>query len=423
MEYRPRVVEETIRRKLRSSGAILIEGAKWCGKSTTGARYANSALYLADPATYAQSMELAELSPATLLSGETPRLIDEWQLAPQLWDAVRGEVDRRNGKGEFILTGSAVPPATDRINHTGTGRFAWITMRPMSLFESGDSTGDVSLRGLFESDGDIAGRAGHNIEDIAYLICRGGWPSGLDLDREDALEQAYDYYDAVVRTDVSRVDGVSRSAERTMRFMRAYARSQGSQTPFSRLRDDMVPNDSATLSTDTVASYHAALKKIFVIEDMAAWNPNLRSKSAIRTTDTRYFVDPSIGAASLGAGPRDLVDDLRTLGLFFETLCVRDLRVYAGAINGQVYHYRDSSGLECDAVVHLRNGSYGLIEIKLGGATAIEAGAATLTRLASVIDTDAMKKPSFRMVLTAVGDYAYRRKDGVLVVPVGSLRP
>ncbi|WP_297072156.1 ATP-binding protein [uncultured Duncaniella sp.] len=420
--YRPRVIEALLKRKLRSAGAILVEGAKWCGKSTTAAQFANSHVYLANPATYRQNMTLAEVNPSALLEGETPRLIDEWQLAPELWDAVRGEVDMRGRKGQFILTGSAVPPSNDKIHHTGTGRFAWLTMRPMSLYESGDSSGEVSLESLFAAPDMISGNREMNLDELSYLICRGGWPSAVGLDREDALEEAYDYFDAVVKTDISRVDGVTRSVARTQLFMRAYARSQGSQTALTKLRADMLPNDSATLDVDTVSSYHNALKKIFVVEDMPSWNPNLRSKSAIRTSDTRYFVDPSIATSALGCGPDELKGDLETLGLIFETLCVRDLRVYSQPLNGEVYHYRDSSGLECDAVVHLRNGHYGLVEIKLGGETAIESAVKTLNKLESNIDTDKMKAPSFKMVLIGVGQYAYRRKDGIYVVPVSCLK-
>ena len=357
-----------------------------------------------------------------LLKGDNPRLIDEWQIIPQVWDAIRFEVDHRGEEGQFILTGSAVPASTEQIHHTGTGRFAWITMRPMSLWESGESTGEVSIRQLFEGNADIEGYNKLRIEDIAFLVCRGGWPSATAKNERAALRQAYDYYDAVVRTDISRVDEVTRSSERTKLLLRSYARSQGGQVSIGAIRKDMIDNDEESLGERTVMSYIGALKKIFVIEDMPAWNPNLRSKTAIRSAETRYFVDPSIAVAALGLGPDDLISDLETFGLLFETLCVRDLRVYADAVDGNVYHYRDKNGLECDAVLHLRNGSYGLVEIKLGGAQAIEKGVATLTALASKIDTEKMKAPSFLMVLTAVGDYAYQRKDGVYVVPVGCLK-
>lgn len=357
-----------------------------------------------------------------LLKGEKPRLIDEWQIIPQIWDAIRFEVDHQGEEGLFILTGSAVPASSEKIHHTGTGRFAWITMRPMSLWESGESTGEVSISELFKGNANLEGFNKLKLEDIAYLVCRGGWPNATTKTPRTALRQAYDYYDAVVKSDISRVDEISRNSERTKLLLRSYARSQGGQVSIGAIRQDMMKNDDETLADKTVQSYIGALKKIFVIEDMPAWNPNLRSKTAIRSAETRYFVDPSIAVAALSLGPDDLINDLETFGLLFETLCVRDLRVYADAIDGNVYHYRDKNGLECDAVIHLRNGSYGLIEIKLGGAQAIEKGVSTLTALADKIDTTKMKAPSFMMVLTAVGDYAYRREDGVYVVPIGCLK-
>lgn len=420
--YRPRVVEATIRRKLRSAGAILLEGAKWCGKTTTADQFARSRIFLASPSKGKEYLRLAEVSPYQILEGETPRLIDEWQLAPQLWDAVRGEVDERGEKGQFILTGSATPPDTENIHHTGTGRFSWITMRPMSLFESGDSTGEVSLGELFESDTRIAGHRETTIDDVCFWICRGGWPSTIGLDREDALDQAYDYFDATVKTDMAESGSTTRAIDRMRLFMKAYARHQGSQMSINKLRADMIPNDSERINEETVAAFHRRLKDIFAVEDMPAWNPNIRSKSSIRTTETRYFVDPSIATSSLGVGPEDLKKDLVSLGLFFETMAVRDLRVYAQVLNGDIRHYRDSTGLECDAVVHLRDGRYGLIEIKLGGDRLIEEGVVTLKKVADRIDTDKMSTPAFLMVLTGVGEYAYRREDGVLVVPLSTLR-
>ena len=421
-DYQPRLSDRLIARKLKGKGAVLIEGPKWCGKTTTAEQHANSILYLTKPEDVKENLVLADMNPRKLLEGETPRLIDEWQIAPKLWDAVRFETDHRKGYGHFILTGSAVPPKTDEIFHTGTGRVAWIKMRPMSLFESGESTGEVSLKNLFTRPEEIFAENALSLDDIAFLICRGGWPGTLGMEKDIALDQASDYYQAVVNADITRADGISRDKERTKRLMRSYARHQGTQAANSVIRNDMLANDSSTLTEDTIYSYTNALRKIFVIEDMPAWNPNLRSKTAVRTSDTRYFIDPSIAAASLGLGPADLIDDLNTMGLFFETLCARDLRVYAEAIDGEVCHYRDKSGLECDAVVRLKNGAFGLVEVKLGGDHLIEEGAANLRKLAAKIDTTKMKEPSFLMVLTAVGKYAYQQKDGVFVVPVGTLR-
>lgn len=420
--YRKRIADDILKRKLEGKGAVLIEGPKWCGKTTTAEQVASSVLYMDDPEKKSQNIAMAEMNPKRLLKGDSPRLIDEWQLAPKLWDAIRFEVDHRSELGQFILTGSAVPPETKDIAHTGTGRFTWLTMRTMSLFESGDSTGEVSLKELFESPETIDGESTIDLDRLAFLVCRGGWPQAIDMRDEIALDQAIDYYDAVVHSDINRVDNVNKNPERVKRFMRSYARNQGTQVANTVLANDVMANDGASIDDDTIASYVNALKKIFVVEDMPAWNPNLRSKTAIRSSDTRYYTDPSIAAAALGIGPQDLVADLNTFGFLFETMCVRDLRVFADAIGGTVYHYRDKDGLECDAVVHLRNGSYGLIEIKLGGDTLIEEGAKTLSTLAQKIDTDKMKAPAFSMVLVGIGDYAYRRPDGVYVVPIGSLR-
>lgn len=295
-------------------------------------------------------------------------------------------------------------------------------MRPMSIFESGDSSGEVSLKSLFDQPDEIDGESTLDIDRLAFLVCRGGWPQSIDMRDEIALDQPIDYYEAVVKSDINRADGVQKNPERVKRLMRSYARNQGSQVPNTVIAQDIAANDETTMDTDTVASYLNALRKIFVIEDMPAWNPNLHSKTAIRSSDTRYYVDPSIAAAALGIGPQDLINDLKTFGFLFETLCVRDLRVFADALNGEVYHYRDKDGLECDAVVHLRNGTYGLVEIKLGGDKLIEECSVNLKALSNKIDTDKMKKPAFLMVLTGTGDYAYRRPDGVYVVPIGCLK-
>lgn len=421
--YQKRIADDMLSARLRRKGAVLIEGPKWCGKTTTAEQQAASILYMADPTRKQQYLQAAKLNVTQLLTGDTPRLIDEWQIAPSLWDSVRFAVDHREGFGHFILTGSSVPPKTDSIFHSGTGRFAKLKMRTMSLYESGDSTGDVSLANLFHSSEDVLTGTNHiDINRLAYLICRGGWPGALELDEEDALAQAFDYYDVVCDSDISRVDNVERNPQRVRLLMRSYARHQGTMATISTILADMKTNEASTLSDNTVYDYIKALKKIFVIEDMPAWNPNLRSKTALRTSDNRYFIDPSIAIAALGAGPNDLTNDLESMGLMFETLAVRDLRVYADALDGQVYHYRDKQGRECDAIIHLRNGSYGLIEIKLGGDHLIEEGAKSLKKLMDDIDTSRMKAPSFAMVLTGIGDFPYRRDDGVLVVPIGCLK-
>lgn len=419
-------MDTLLEKKLQAKGAVLIEGPKWCGKTTTAEEIATSKIMLAKPDIKEHFKSLLEIDTDAALAGKTPMLIDEWQTVPKLWDAVRYTVDHRHAMGQFILTGSAVPDkdAEKEREHSGTGRFAWLTMRPMTLFESGESNGTVSLGELFQAPEKILQKNALKLSDIAFLICRGGWPIAVGLPEEAALEQAFDYYDAVTKEDVTNVDGVKRASERVQRLMRAYARHQGTQASIATLKGDLKNNDTTTLDEDTISSYLDALRKIFVVEDMPAWNPNLRSKTAIRTTDTRYFVDPSIATAALGLGPTDLMNDLNSMGFFFEAMCVRDLRVFTEALNGKVYHYRDKSGLECDAVVHLRNGQYGLIEIKLGGDSLIKEGAETLNELANQIDTTRMKYPAFKMILTATGEYAYRRpEDGIYVVPIGCLRP
>lgn len=420
--YRKRIADEILKRKLEGKGVVLIEGPKWCGKTTTAEQVASSILYMDNPEKKEQNINMSEVNPKRLLKGETPRLIDEWQIAPKLWDAIRFEVDHRDELGQFILTGSAVPANTKDVTHSGTGRFTWLMMRPMTLFESGDSTGEVSFKELFEGNLDVDGSSNIDIDRLAFLICRGGWPKAIGMRDEIALDQAFDYIEAVIHSDINRADNIKKNPDKVRRLMRSYARNQGTQIANTELAKDIQGNDETSLNEETIATYIDALKKIFVIEDMQAWNPNLRSKTAIRSSDTRYYIDPSIAAASLGIGPNDLINDLKTFGFLFETLCVRDLRVFSDALNGEVYHYRDKNGQECDAVVHLRNGKYGLIEIKLGGEKLIEEGVETLKSMKSKIDINKMNFPSFLMVLTGIGDYAYQRSDGVLVVPIGCLK-
>lgn len=414
--YKKRVADALLARKLKGVGAVLIQGPKWCGKTTTAAQLASSVIYMDDPEVQEQYVSMASLKPRKLLEGPVPRLIDEWQIAPELWDAIRFEVDHRGSAGQFILTGSAVPADMSKVHHSGTGRFAWLVMRPMSLYESGDSSGEVSLEALFHAPKGIEGTSSLDIDRLAFLICRGGWPASLDKQDDIALDLPKDYIDAVIHSDIKRSGVMTKSPDRIAGLLRSYARAQGSQTPNTEIAKDINADDG------TVEKYLSALEKLFVVEELPAWNPNLRSKTAVRTSSTRYFVDPSLAVAALGAEPSDLVGDLRTMGFFFETLCMRDLRVFADALDGHVYRYRDKNGLECDAVVHLRDGSYGLIEMELGGESAIEEGAASLQKLAAKIDTSRMRSPSFLMVLVGVGRFAYQREDGVYVVPVGCLK-
>lgn len=421
--YRKRVADDLLELQLEAAGYVLVEGTKWCGKTTTALQQARSVIFLDDPAQKQLYSQLAEMKVQKLLEGDNPRLLDEWQKFPQLWDACRFVVDRSSKDGMFILTGSAKPVSKEKISHTGTGRVGWVKMRPMTLWESGESNGSVSLAELFKTPLQAESARDLSLEDICFLVCRGGWPRALDKTERAALKQSYNYIDAIAKQDISDVDDTNRSEDSTRRLLRSYARHQGSQASYGTIVADISNNEKHAMSDATVASYIKALKKLFVIEDMEAWNPNLRSKAAIRTADTHYFTDPSMATAALGIGPADLMKDLNTLGLFFETLAVRDLRVYAEANDGQVFHYRDNNNLECDAVIHLRNGHYGLVEIKLGGESLINEGAKNLLLLEQKINTDKMYAPSFKMVLTAVGQFAYRRDDGVYVVPIGCLKP
>lgn len=421
-EYKSRIADEILKDKLKAKGAVIIEGPKWCGKTTTAMQVAGSVLRVDEPSKRDVNIQMSEIAPERLLQGKIPRLVDEWQIAPRLWDAIRYEVDLRGDEGQFILTGSAVPADSKEITHSGTGRFTWLTMRPMSLYESEASSGEVSLEELFCTPKQLVGINSLNLDKLAFEICRGGWPRAIGMSEKAALSQATDYYDAVVKSDVNRADGVNKNPERVKRLMKSLARNQGAQVASTVLRGDIQANDTDELNEDTIASYINALKKIFVVEDMPAWNPNLRSKTAIRTTDTRYYVDPSIATAALGIGPKDLLNDLNTLGLLFETMCVRDLRVYAGYLDGEVLHYKDKSGLECDTVIHLRNGKYGLAEIKLGGQKAIEEGVTNLKTLADKLDTTKMPQPSFMMIVVGIGEFAYRREDGIYIVPIGCLK-
>jgi hypothetical protein len=421
--YKKRIFDALLADALEAKGAVLLQGPKWCGKTTTAEQVAKSVLYMADPEKVEQNLLTAETRPRRLLRGESPRLIDEWQIAPGLWDAVRFDIDHADRLGKYILTGSAVPPDKGKIRHTGTGRFAWLTMRPMSLYESLESKGGVSLADLFAGRGEPGDAMGHSLEEVAYLACRGGWPQATGMSGKAALRQASDYVDAIAESDISRADGTRRDPATARRILRSLARLQGTQASVGAVRADLAANETRDFHENTVYAYIGALKKIFVVEDMEAWCPNLRCKTPVRTADTRYFTDPSIAAAALGMGPDDLMDDLKTFGFVFETLVARDLRTYAAALGGQVFHYKDKSGLECDAVVHLRNGRYGLVEVKLGGERLIAEGERTLDRLAGEIDTQRMRPPSFRMVVVAAGDFAHVRPGGVVVCPIGALRP
>jgi len=416
--YRNRLADSVLDTALEASGAVLIEGPKWCGKTRTAEEKSASSLYMQDPDRTASYLKAADTKPSLLLAGNTPRLIDEWQIAPVLWDAVRFAVDRRGETGQFILTGSAVP-RDDGIRHTGTGRISRILMRPMSLFESLESNGAVSLKALFDGAKDAECFSALSIEALAFALTRGGWPASVGQKESAALRRVHDYVDAVINIDVSRVDDVKKSPARLRALMRSLARNVSTEASIATIRGDIAGSDE-TVSEKTIAGYLNALRRIFVVEDLPAWNPAMRSKTALRTSPKRHFIDPSIATSVLRASPDSLLSDFNTFGMLFESLCIRDLRVYAQAIDGEVFHYRDKSGLEADAIVHLKDGRWGAVEVKMG-AKEIEAAAENLQKLRGRINLDKMREPSFLMVLTA-GEPGYRRKDGVFIIPVGCLR-
>ncbi|MDE7349808.1 MAG: DUF4143 domain-containing protein [Muribaculaceae bacterium] len=418
IEYFPRISDRQLDRKLHTSGAVLITGCKWCGKTMSAEQFAESVIYMQDPDKSATYLAMADTKPSLLLAGAEPRLIDEWQMAPVLWDAVRHEVDKRRKQGQFILTGSAVP-MDDSTFHTGTGRISRLKMRTMSLFESKESNGTVSLKALFDGTQNEGSTSFITVEEIAYLICRGGWPMSLSLPREYALDVARDYVDAIVEEDVSRVDKTERNPQRVMTLLRSLSRNICTMASNTTILADFGDSET-TMSMPTLDSYLNALRRIFVIEDVPAWSPSMRSKTALRTSSKRNFVDPSIAAASLRMSPERLLNDFNTFGFMFESLCDRDMRVYAQANDGDIYHYRDKNELEADMIIALRDGRWAPVEVKLGQKQ-IEEAAANLIKLSGKIDSEKMGHPSFMMVLTA-GEFAYQRKDGVWVVPLGCMR-
>ncbi|MDR1157741.1 MAG: DUF4143 domain-containing protein [Oscillospiraceae bacterium] len=417
-KYLKRIADDVLTAALEASGAVLIEGPKWCGKTRTATERAASKLLMQDPDYTESYLKAADTKPSLLLRGKTPRLIDEWQMAPVLWDAVRFAVDQRGESSQFILTGSAVPK-DNAVRHTGTGRISRLLMRTMTLFESLESSGDISLETLFDNCCDGDGMSALTLERLAFALTRGGWPASIGEKESVALRRVYDYVDAVIHTDVSRVDGVEKNPVRVRTLMRSLARNVSTMANMTTIRKDMA-GDEDSISEKTIAAYLNALRRIYVVEDLPAWNPAMRSKTALRTSPKRHFIDPSIATAVLRATPDSLLSDFNTFGLLFESLCIRDLRVYAQAMDGEVFHYRDKNGLEADAIVHLKDGRWGAIEVKMGAAE-IETAAANLKTLRGKVNVDKMRAPSFLMVLTAT-ELAYRRSDGVYIVPIGCLK-
>lgn len=423
--YIPRIADDTLQRKLRTSGAVLIVGPKWCGKTWTALNAVNSVIYLQDPDKRSGYMKMAQTTPSYLLRGDKPRLIDEWQTATVLWDAVRYAVDQDPKKGQFVLTGSVIVDEdndllpNEKMEHTGTGRISRMRMRPMSLYESGESTGSVSLSDLFQGNADVTSMSNLTIDDLAYAICRGGWPASLSMDKDDALDVAKDYIEAICERDATAVDRSQKDPDRVRSILKSLARNISTMTTDRTIMGDVRAND-ISITDKTLEVYLRALRKLFIIEDVKAWQPSLRSKTGIRTSDKRQFVDPSLAVAAVGASPQSILDDFNFFGFLFESLCVRDLRVYSENKRGTIRHYHDNNGLEADIIIALDDGRWAGVEVKLGSRE-IEKGAENLKKLALNIDHTKCPAPSFLMVLTG-GEFAYQRDDGVYVIPIGCLR-
>ena len=423
MRYLERIDDELLKRKLRSSAAVLIEGPKWCGKTSMGAQVAKSIIYIQDPDKRAMYRKMADTQPSLLLEGETPHMLDEWQTIPVLWDAVRFAADQRQEMNQFILTGSSTPLDDDEnseMEHTGTGRIARLRMRPMSLWESNESRGQVSLKALFDGTQEMGLFENPlTIKDLAFVMCRGGWPGTIGMEKEDALEVAVNLVDELVNTDVNRVDKTEKNPDRVRAVLRSYARNISTMTSASTIMADVQAND-ISITDKTLTNYLTALRRLFIIEDAKAWQPSLRSKTGIRTSNKRHFVDTSIATAVLELNPTSILEDFNLFGFLFEDFCLRDMRVYTEPLRGTVYHYHDNSGLESDLIIRLHDGRWAAIEVKTGSKE-IEDAAVNLITLSQTVDTSKIGEPSFLMVLTA-GQYAYRRDDGVYVIPIGCLK-
>ena len=421
VEYIKRIIDKEILEKLKIMGAVLIKGPKWCGKTTSAKQIAKSVLEMQNPDLQENYIELANTKPSLLLEGEKPRLIDEWQLAPKLWNAVRYSVDTIGLPNQYILTGSATPNE-DMSLHSGVGRFAFVTMKPMTLFESGDSNGKISLKGILDGKRDIDGiQTNLGYEQIAYVLCRGGWPSAIKLAEKEPLEISKNYIDVLCESDISRVDGVNRNPNLARAILKSYARQVSTIDSNQALMDDVRANYS-DVSDRTIIDYLNILKKLYIIEEIEAWNPNIRSKTSIRTSPKKSMIDPSLAVAALGVSPKEIMLDIRTFGLLFENLVNRDLSVYANSSGGRLKHYRDRYNLECDNIIHFDDGKYALIETKLGG-TRIKEAEKHLLELEKLIIEKQPKigNPEFLMIITGT-ELAYTTENGVLVVPIGCLR-
>ena len=420
-QYYPRIIDELLKKKLRTSGAVLLKGPKWCGKSTSASQIAKSIIYMQDPSTREQNIALAKASPKVFLAKETPLLIDEWQTIPFIWDAIRFEVDQRNAFNQFILTGSSSPTETSKITHSGLGRISTLVMRPMSLYESKDSSGEFSINDLFNGIYPSGAFSTHDILDYAYLACRGGFPSVLELNKEDSLEISKNYFESLVNQDFVLNVKQDRDIQKFKLTLRSYARNIGTSCPLTTILKDVNSDNNVSISDSTVYSYLKYLNDIYILDELNAWSPLLRSKVAIRPSPTHYFVDPSIATAALDVTPHDLINDFKTFGFIFESVVIRDLKIYAEANGASLYHYRDKNDFEVDAIIHFNNGKWAAIEIKLFDDEAIEKACKNLIKFKNNINIQKMKEPSFLMVITGTKN-AYRREDGVFIVPIDCLK-
>ena len=420
-QYYPRIIDELLKKKLRTSGAVLLKGPKWCGKSTSASQIAKSIIYMQDPSTREQNIALAKASPKVFLAKETPLLIDEWQTIPFIWDAIRFEIDQRNAFNQFILTGSSSPTETNKITHSGLGRISTLVMRPMSLYESKDSSGEFSINDLFNGIYPSGAFSKHDILDYAYLACRGGFPSVLELNKEDSLEISKNYFESLVNQDFVLNVKQDRDIQKFKLTLRSYARNIGTSCPLTTILKDVNSDNNVSISDTTVYSYLKYLNDIYILDELNAWSPLLRSKVSIRTSPTHYFVDPSIATAALDVTPHDLINDFKTFGFIFESMVIRDLKIYAEANGASLYHYRDKNDFEVDAIIHFNNGKWAAIEIKLFDDEAIEKACKNLIKFKNNINLQKMKEPSFLMVITGTKN-AYRREDGVFIVPIDCLK-
>lgn len=419
--YLPRLVDKLVELNLKAFGAICIEGAKWCGKTWTSRYHSKSAIYLGDPSENCQNKELMQLAPKIALDGETPRLIDEWQELPSVWDTVRHEVDKRGKKGQFILTGSSTP-VQKGVLHSGAGRISTIRMRPMSLFESNDSSGQVSLQSIFDGTFEAVATPKINLRTLIELTVRGGWPGSLGLSYEEYSIIPKEYISSIINHDIYRLERINRNSKKMHRLLKSLARNESTVASISTLREDVKEYENDTLDNDTISAYLTIFERLFLIDNQKAFSSNIRSATRIKQADKRHFVDPSLAIALLDASYEDLLNDLNTFDFMFEALCERDLRIYAESLGGKLYHYQDYKNREIDAIVELKDGRLGAFEIKLG-VEAVDNAARSLIEIRDALKAEGSNKLDVLVVISGLSNFAYRREDGVYVVPITTLRP